>query len=94
LVSTAISQEIGAGKLRFAGSGLTVAYMFSSGQRLGPAGAWKPHVMIFAPGMTGTDAGGGRGFGANPFVSAAGVNTPPIFTIPVADFIDPGNAQR
>jgi hypothetical protein len=62
--------------------------MFSAGQWLGPAGAWKPHVMISQPGMTPADAGG-KMLGEHPFVLPAGSNEPPVLTIPVATFIEP-----
>jgi hypothetical protein len=42
---------------------MTIAYMWSAHQHLGPPGAWHPHLMIFAPNYT-NDMVGGNAFGS------------------------------
>lgn len=44
-------------------------YMFSPHQNLGPAGAWHPHMMIYAPYYSNASLGGNTPGGMLPFVN-------------------------
>jgi hypothetical protein len=49
--------------------GVSYAYMWSANQDLGPGiGAWRPHMMVFAPYYTNSELGGNK-IGSLPFVS-------------------------
>ena len=49
--------------------GVSYAYMWSADQDLGPGiGAWRPHMMVFAPYYTNSELGGNK-IGSLPFVS-------------------------
>jgi hypothetical protein len=67
-IAAAISDAYSTGKLpRMEGTGF--AYMYSAEQDLGPgAGAWHPHVMIFAPYTDNAALGGNPVGGSYPFV--------------------------
>jgi hypothetical protein len=50
--------------------GVAFAYMWSADQYLGAnAGAWRPHMMVYAPYYTNATLGGNQFGGASPFVS-------------------------
>jgi len=44
-------------------------YMFSADQKLGPAGAWHPHMMVYTPYYTNAMLGGNPGGGELPAIS-------------------------
>jgi hypothetical protein len=48
VIATAVASEYAAGKLPKL-EGVAFAYMWSKDQNLGPDGAWRPHMMIYAP---------------------------------------------
>jgi len=48
---------------------VTFAYMWSAHQHLGPAGAWRPHMMVFAPYYENSMLGGNELLGPLPQVS-------------------------
>jgi hypothetical protein len=56
------------------------AYMFSADQKLGPAGAWHPHMMIFTPYYTNAMMGNNSGNDMLPVV-AADAGTPFALTV-------------
>lgn len=56
------------------------AYMFSADQRLGPAGAWHPHMMVYTPNYTNAMLGGNTGDHMLPVV-AADAGTPFAITV-------------
>jgi len=68
----AISREVSAAYARGAlpkMEGIAFAYMWSAGQHLGPAGAWRPHMMIYAPYYRNSMLGGNEPGGSLPFVN-------------------------
>jgi hypothetical protein len=63
--------------------------MLSSGQKLGPAGRWKPHFMIYMPYATDADVGGSRDTPWFPFVGPV-VNHPhSTLVIVMTEFVSP-----
>jgi hypothetical protein len=89
-VSEALMRDFNDGSLPLP-SGNAYAYMLSSGQRLGAAGRWKPHFMLYIPYATNEDVGGVPGSPAFPFVGPE-VNHPhSTMVIVMTEFVDPAD---
>ena len=64
--------------------GVAFAYMYSAAQKLGPnIGAWRPHVMVYAPGYTNEMRGGASFASGDPVVAEAPGTKRAIIAIPV-----------
>lgn len=49
--------------------GVAFAYMWSAHQHLGPAGSWRPHMMVYTPYYENSMLGGNERGGSAPFVN-------------------------
>lgn len=89
-IDAEVRRAYGSGKLRPPGPG-ALGYMFSSGQWLGPAvGAFRPHMMIYMPYMTDTEAGGFPLGSRYPHVFIGAGRPDAALVIPVPELDDPG----
>ncbi len=70
-------------------SGDAHAYMMSSGQRLGAAGQWKPHFMIYRPFATNDGLAGSIDDPRFPFVGPEIGHPHSTMVIVMTDFVDP-----
>ena len=59
------------------------AYMLSADQKLGPAGAWRPHMMVYTPYYTNAMLGGNEGDSGLPVISDDAGTPFAITVIPV-----------
>ncbi|WP_158750098.1 hypothetical protein [Acidobacterium sp. S8] len=59
------------------------AYMLSADQKLGPAGAWRPHMMVYTPYYTNAMLGGNEGNSGLPVISDDAGTPFAITVIPV-----------
>lgn len=75
-------------------SGDAFAYMLSSGQRLGPAGRWRPHFMIYMPYATNEMVGGSPEMPAFPFVGPEVGHPHSTLVIVMTEFVDPTDVPR
>ena len=64
---------------------VSFGYMWSSGQVLGPAGHWHPHVMIYAPNYENTMLGGNEMDSHLPVVTDDGGTPFAVIVVPVSD---------
>ena len=74
-------------------SGQAYAYMLSSGQRLGPAGNWRPHFMLYMPYATNETVGGVPGQPEFPFVGPEIGHPHSTMVIVMSEFVDPADVQ-
>jgi len=72
-------------------AGNAYAYMLSSGQRLGAAGRWKPHFMLYKPYATNEDVGGRPGSPQYPFVGPLVGHPHSTLVIVMTEFVDPAD---
>lgn len=72
-------------------SGPAYAYMLSAGQRLGSAGSFKPHFMLYVPYVTNADIGGDPRRQEFPFVGP--YENHPLSTVVIImdEFVDPAS---
>lgn len=72
-------------------AGPAYAYMLSEGQRLGPAGNFKPHFMLYVPYVTNADIGGDPRHQEFPFVGP--YENHPLSTVVIImdEFVKPEN---
>ena len=89
-VQRTLSKEFGSGALSLP-SGDAYAYMLSSGQRLGPAGSWKPHFMLYMPYATNDDVGGVPDEPAYPFIGPVPGDPHSTLVIVMTEFVDPAD---
>lgn len=67
------------------------AYMLSAGQRLGPAGQWRPHFMLYMPYATNEDVGGSPANPSFPFVGPEIGHPHSTMVIVMTEFVDPAD---
>lgn len=72
-------------------AGPAYAYMLSKGQRLGPAGRWKPHFMLYVPYATNADIGGDPARPEFPFVGPVENHPHSTVVIVMDEFVDPAD---
>lgn len=75
-------------------SGPAYAYMLSSGQRLGSAGSWKPHFMLYVPYATNAKIGGDPSNPSFPFVGPREGGPLSTVVIVTPQFVDPVSETR
>lgn len=90
-IEATIAAELGSGKLPTP-SRTVLSYMMSSGQRLYHSGRfhenWKPHLMIYMPGLTAADMGLHKNRYSNVRVQAEGKPNALLLVV-VPEFVDP-----
>lgn len=74
-------------------SGQAYAYMLSSGQRLGPAGSWRPHFMLYMPYATNETVSGVPGQPHFPFVGPEIGHPHSTMVIVMSEFVDPNTIE-
>lgn len=74
-------------------SGQAHAYMLSSGQRLGAAGRWMPHFMIYMPYATNEDVAGDPANPLLPFVGPETGHAHSTLVVVMREFVDPRDVQ-
>ena len=89
-IDAEIRRAIAAGELPLP-AGNAYAYMLSGGQRLGAAGRWRPHFMIYMPYATNEDVGGSRDAPEFPFVGPLVGHPHSALVIVMTEFVDPGD---
>lgn len=72
-------------------SGNAYAYMLSSGQRLGRAGNFHPHFMLYMPYATNEEVGGDPAKIAFPFVGPQSNHPHSTMVILMTEFVDPAD---
>lgn len=72
-------------------SGQAYAYMLSGGQKLGPAGQWRPHFMLYMPYADNDDVGGRQDMPAFPFVGPELNHPHSTMVIVMTEFVDPAD---
>jgi hypothetical protein len=72
-------------------SGPAYAYMLSSGQRLGAAGRFEPHFMLYVPYATNADIGGDPARQQFPFVGPFENHPLSTVVIVMEEFVDPAS---
>lgn len=90
-IEATIAQELGSGELPTPAR-TVMSYMMSSGQQLYHSGKsfgnWKPHLMIYVPGLTAADVGLHQNKYSNIIVQGQGRPTA-MLRVVVPEFIDP-----
>lgn len=93
MIRTRLDDAFASGELELP-FGPAYAYMLSSGQRLGQAGSWKPHFMLYVPYATNANVGGDPSNPNFPFVGPR--EGGPLSTVVVVtpQFVDPASDNR
>lgn len=91
-VQSRLSDDFESGALPIP-SGQAYAYMLSSGQRLGAAGSWRPHFMLYMPYATNDDVGGVAGQPEFPFVGPEVGHPHSTMVVVMTEFVDPADVE-
>lgn len=91
-IQEAVVQAFESGALTLP-SGPAYAYMLSNGQRLGEAGRWKPHFMLYVPYLTNADVGGDPRRPEFPFVGPREGHPLSTLVIVTTEFVDPSQVS-